>query len=407
MGLEAVLGASDIPVSGAEVFISSGGCDVEVLREPCVLVEADASATGPGVHRRGFRGASAILERLALIVPERIKQRWQGTGGEPSDMAACVVGIRGGHLCVRWSDSSGYRGSFHKPLRNSFEVFVNAPQGTEVLKPGEGALVAAAWPRGTAWAPPMAGCWEEERGLDEPDAAWCLRQPMVPWEKIGAEEDGDTVEVEEEVVLLRARPGRLGAGPDVRCLGREATRTGRGAVRSAFSNFRAFSLLRPQAAPEASEDGAGSDDAATDSPPPASPPGGAEQQAVATPGPRDYPDAVAAGGSGAARLGSIGLAGAPPSSCQIAEVAPGRLRLEICFPGARHASDLRLDVAPGSVRVASANGDTAPGDALNISLPFEVDPATARARFSTSRDRLIVSLAGAAPLEGSSSNTLD
>eukprot|EP00928_Gymnodinium_smaydae_P036350 TRINITY_DN25429_c0_g1_i1.p1 TRINITY_DN25429_c0_g1~~TRINITY_DN25429_c0_g1_i1.p1 ORF type:complete len:1119 (-),score=215.17 TRINITY_DN25429_c0_g1_i1:3-3359(-) len=227
MSLEGVLSCAGFP---ADVSCYISAQEVDVLREPCLLVEMQldspsysavpsrplAPQSAPSSRRRrrrGYGGAEAIFDRVALIAPAYVRQRWLAG---PSGMESCLLSVKGGQLCVKWTDTAGLCGSFQKPFRNLFEVYVAAPAtqaarselvvraagsnnasgsggsgagvgageaataegatGTTilVLDHSEGLLDAEASEE-AALNDCSSSTWEGEGGLDEPDGAWCLR----------------------------------------------------------------------------------------------------------------------------------------------------------------------------------------------------------------------------------------
>merc|ERR1712048_1014878 len=75
---------------------------------------------------------------------------------------------------------------------------------------------------------------------------------------------------------------------------------------------------------------------------------------------------------------------------RISEAVPGFLELELRVPAATrvYGEDLALDVSRDSVRIIS----TPTSLPLEVTLPFPVNPDSARARLSRSRRRLLVRL---------------
>mmetsp|Transcript_38284 Transcript_38284/g.121915 ORF Transcript_38284/g.121915 Transcript_38284/m.121915 type:complete len:924 (-) Transcript_38284:32-2803(-) len=289
MSLDAALETAGLSADDAEVFTASGS--VDVLAGPCVLIEEQLQqpAAAERQIRRGFRGADSIFDRVKCIAPAYVRQRWQESVDGSGNVNSCTVSVRGGQLCVKWSAASGYRGSFQKPLRNLFEVFAAVPKDarrTYMLRPREKVLVACG-PAPLSCTAALSsssvgrGGWEEEQGLDEPDSAWCLRQPstssaapaslLPPSQPSAAEEDSGAasaaadisyVEAHEELVVLRSRSSRLGLGPEMFELPPRAELERlrllpvQWCIRAAVENSLAGSPLRaagPAAAPPADE----------------------------------------------------------------------------------------------------------------------------------------------------------
>eukprot|EP00931_Biecheleriopsis_adriatica_P103755 TRINITY_DN78544_c0_g1_i2.p1 TRINITY_DN78544_c0_g1~~TRINITY_DN78544_c0_g1_i2.p1 ORF type:complete len:1023 (-),score=201.49 TRINITY_DN78544_c0_g1_i2:37-3069(-) len=422
MGLDALLEAADVTVGldAESVYISAN--DMDLLKDECILLEeqcdkpqAASSTLRLMTPRRGFRGASAMFERIKRIAPGNIQQRWESMSDTPTGIVSCVVSFRGGQLIVKWSDSSGDKGSFQKPLRNTYDTFVEIAaiaHRDHVVRSGDTVLIlqpeavhddSSTCVNESPAEQAVASGWEEDRGLDEPDGGWCLRQRSGPLDEGSSQQDeGYVFEVDEEFVLLKARPNLHGGPPETFALDEEHERSHLMprpwsmyvALEQGLRGFpdreqRADAPDEPEAPPAApleepseSAGSAGSEGAGSMA---------SARRATDSSDMEEHPATSSNTASGAELFPATSAA----PSYRLEATGSKQLVLEISFPGARSAADLELDISGMSARVTDAAGRLPVQEALEVSFPFQVLPSSAKARFNRSRGLLIVQLQGA------------
>lgn len=449
MSMSLVSQASGLPLGvRTKAFRSVGSADV--LRRNCLLVEQE-SGRGPGMpdggRHMGFRGL-AIIDRLARFAPEKFQRCISGPAADAA-LASCFVTVRPGQMTVTWRASeSGMRGSFHKQFRGTIELFVEqSPEeemqrlvgaGDVVLTPaghneafscgtaegGEGWRDAG--PSSSSASSPEAadgGMHERRTGLDEPDSAWTLRRCAARPSGLDCRGGGGgAATVEEDVVVFRALGvgAASGKAPVLRLHHDQLQRMPLLPVQwhALHSTMVGLAVGRPATAPPragaegAADGGAAGDDAADAAAADGAAPGGepAPPPTVAAAGPSGAAASAGATGDGPTQASSA-TEGLPPQASDDRApgpnhhltVGPGNESVTIVasFPGARCAGDLHLDVSRLSARIAVAaqagcaaeeegrRGAEQRGG-LEIALPFEVDPASARARFNKAKEQLTV-----------------
>lgn len=380
MSLEAALEAVGVPLEQDALVLAPSIGSVDVLREPCLLLEAAEDPEAQAGSCTLLREPAELLAKITSYAPAYVQRRWHRPDDGAPGAACCAVILRDGQLVVRWSDASGRAGTFQKPLKGSrTELLVEVPMSKierRLLCPGDLVLVCQHPERLVApggvhaqfkWGQEDSATAGRPDVWEEAEVLCVLRAQRSP----GSEASTVSVSTSEHE-RLRLLPGHW-------CLLLASTH-GSGAFRAPFepaprSTARSPVRTSPQGGGETPAIGpseAAPTDPDDEEPPPL------------------LPRTAAAGSGTSAASSSQGV--------QLREAA-NRLILEVSLPGVSQMSDVQVSISQSSVAIEIVAGSGAeagigmpPANRVQVQLPHPVRSELCTARFHRRLAKLTVLL---------------